>query len=301
MEKRIYKDSEKGENLSFAHKSVLQKEAVYYLHVKKNSIYIDATVGGGGHAQEIIKLGGKVIGIDRDEDAIEHLRRKDIGGLTLICENFVHIKRIAQSLNIKSVSGILLDLGVSSHQLDEASRGFSFKKDGPLDMRMDKKIKITANDLVNNLEKRRLNEIIGEYGQEKLSMAIADAISSAREVKPITTTGQLANIVREVYARKKFRSKLDEATKTFQALRIVTNSELLNLEETLPQTVELLETGGRLVVISFHSLEDGIVKRFLKQEKNLKLITKTPIGPTIEEVEANPRSRSAKLRAAEKT
>ncbi|MBI2594620.1 16S rRNA (cytosine(1402)-N(4))-methyltransferase RsmH, partial [Candidatus Curtissbacteria bacterium] len=191
-------------------------------------------------------------------------------------------------------------LGVSLHQLEKAQRGFSFSKEGLLDMRMDPTIKITAADLINNLDKRRLYEILKTYGQEKLSRSIVDAIYRTRQIRPIKTTAELAGIVEQVYQQKKVKSKLDPATKAFLALRIVVNSELLNLEEALPQAVELLERGGRLTIISFHSLEDGIVKRFFKQEDRLKVLTKKPVGPGAAEILKNPRSRSAKLRVAQK-
>lgn len=168
-------------------------------------------------------------------------------------------------------------------------------------MRMDTRTKVTAADLINNLDKRRLNEIFQTYGQEKFSLAIAGAICSARQLKPIETTNELAKIVSEVYRKNRiYDSKIHPATRVFQAVRIVVNSELLNLEESLPQTTELLKKDGRLAVISFHSLEDGIVKRFLKSESKLKVITKKPIGPTVAEIRENPRSRSAKLRVAER-
>ena len=167
-------------------------------------------------------------------------------------------------------------------------------------MRMDPNLAVTAADIVNNFEKRRLSEIFQNFGNERLSRQLADAVFSARQVKRIETTDELAQIAREVYAKSKVYTKLDPATKAFQALRIVVNSELLNLEEALPQTEKLLEKGGRLVIVSFHSLEDAIVKRFFKSSKSLKVLTKSPIGPTKEEIEKNRRSRSAKLRVAEK-
>jgi len=282
------------------HQSVLLKEAVDGLNVKKGRHYIDATAGGGGHTEEILKRGGNVLAIDRDPEAIDYLRKKNLKNLILVNDNFSHIKSIAVKFGFTSVSGIIFDLGVSSHQLDEAERGFSFQKEGPLDMRMDPTLQITAKDLVNNFSKRRLNEIIKDFGEEKLSWPIAGAISSARQVKAIQSTNELAEIVSEVYRKYRQKSKLHPATKTFQALRIVINSELLNLEEALPQTVEILKKGGRLVVISFHSLEDAQVKRFFKQAARLKTQTLTPISPGAGEIQKNPRSRSAKLRIAEK-
>ncbi len=282
------------------HQSVLKNEAIDYLGVKSGKLYIDATAGGGGLTEEIINQGGKVLAIDQDFEAIEYLKTKKLENLTLVNDNFSHIYKIASDNGFLKVAGILFDLGVSSHQLENTNRGFSFQNEGPLDMRMDPNVNITAFDFVNNFDKRRLNEIFQSYGQEKFSLAITDAIISARQIEPIRTTSQLSEIVSEVYRKKGIKTKLHPATQVFQALRIVVNSELLNLKETLPQTLELLETGGRLVVISFHSLEDGIVKRFFKQTESLKVLTKKPVGPSSIEIESNPRSRSAKLRAAEK-
>ena len=288
------------------HTPVLLQEVIEFLDPKSGRLFIDATIGGGGHTLEILKKGGKVLGIDRDPQAIEHIKKEvrssqfAVHSLELVQGNFSNIGEIAKSNSFANVDGILFDLGVSSYQLEEAKRGFSFTKDGPLDMRMDHQINIKASDLINNLDKRRLNEIFKTYGQEKLSRPIADAICSARQIEIIETTGKLASIVEEVYRKFREKGKLHPATKTFQALRIVVNSELLNLEETLPQTVDLLKTGGRLVIVSFHSLEDGIVKRFFKRSPRLKVLTVKPIGPRKEEILDNPRSRSAKLRAAEK-
>ena len=288
--------------MSQYHQSVLLQEAIKFLNVKPQHLYIDATIGGGGHTRQILRRGGKVLGIDRDPESIAYLNKQLRGEkeLVIVQGNFNRISEIAREYGFIEVSGILFDLGVSSHQLETAQRGFSFQKEGPLDMRMDKNSNIRAFDLVNNLEKRRLNEIFEKYAGEKLSWSIASAICSARKIKPIETTDGLAHIIKEVYRRKHLRTKLHPATKAFQALRIVVNSELLNLEEALPQTVNLLEKQGRLVVISFHSLEDSIVKRFFKYEKRLKVLTKTPIGPGSGEILHNPRSRSARLRAAVK-
>ncbi len=291
------------------HQSVLLKEAADFLNVKARSLYIDATAGGGGHTFEILKRGGRVLAIDRDPEAIEHIKNKIKGqrskvkigeDLVLVNGNFSKIREIANEKGFGKVEGILFDLGVSSHQLENAQRGFSFLGEGPLDMRMDRNINVTAYDLINNFDKRRLYEIFQKFGQEKLSRPIADAIFRARQVKQIETTTNLANIVSEVYRKYRIKSKIDPATKVFQALRIVVNSELLNLEQVLPQTVSLLNENGRLVVVSFHSLEDAIVKRFFKDNQDLKVLTKSPIGPRAEELLNNPRSRSAKLRAAEK-
>jgi len=288
--------------MSQYHQSVLLQEVVNYLNPGKGKKYIDATIGGAGHSLELLKKGAQVLGIDRDPEAIKHIKNKfQIGkGLILVNANFSDLAKIARSHNFTKVDGVIFDLGVSSKQLDSAKRGFSFQKQGPLDMRMDSQIQIKAKDLVNNFDQRRLHEIFKTYGQEKLSRPIASAIYSARQIKPIETTEQLSRLVQEVYSKYRVKTKIHPATKVFLALRIVVNSELLNLQESLPQTLDLLKKGGRLVIISFHSLEDAIVKRFLKGEKQLKVLTKKPIGPAAREVQINPRSRSAKLRVAEK-
>lgn len=284
------------------HAPVLLQTVLDFLRPKPGDLFIDATIGGGGHTEGILKKGAKVLGIDRDPEAIEHIKRElKIGeNLRLAKGNFSDIGQIARENGFGKVNGIIFDLGVSSHQLDEPSRGFSFRRDGPLDMRMDPSLTLRAKDIINNFPERRLDEIFKTYGQEKFSRAIAHAACVSRQIKPVEATGELAGIVREVYVKRHIRGKIDPATRTFQALRIVVNSELLNLEESLPQTEELLKTGGRLVVISFHSLEDGIVKRFFKQSKSFMVLTKKPIGPGVEEMRANPRARSAKLRAAER-
>lgn len=285
------------------HKSVLLHEVLKYLDPQAGKRYIDATIGGAGHTQQLIAKGAKVLGIDRDPEAIEFVKNNFEFGenLTLRMGNFAKIGEIAKQEGFQSVDGILIDLGVSGHQLDTAERGFSFRKAGPLDMRMDKNITLKAYDVVNNFEKRRLNEIFETYGQEKHSWAIADAICRSRQVAPIETTTQLSNIIdRALTKRGVKKGRIDNSTKVFQSLRIIVNSELLNLQECLPQTASLIKKGGRLVTISFHSLEDGIVKRFLKQNPSFISLTETPIGPTLTEIESNPRARSAKLRVAEK-
>lgn len=287
------------------HKSVLLHEVISYLDPKPGKRFIDGTLGGGGHAEALIKGGAQVLGIDQDPDAINNIEENFPNelrpSLTVVAGNFSNIGQIAKEHGFEKVDGIILDLGVSGYQLEQGERGFSFAKDGPLDMRMDPNLNLTASDLINNFEKRRLHEVIQAYGEEKLAGPIASAIERARQVEPIRTTTQLSKIIERVYSRCKVpKSRVNPATKTFQALRIVINSELLNLEECLPQTTEKLKIGGRLVVISFHSLEDGIVKRFLKSQKCLQTLTERPIGPTLTELEDNPRARSAKLRAAEK-
>ena len=289
------------------HRPVLLQKTIEFLDPARGKLFIDATVGGGGHAFELLKRGGKVLGIDRDPEAIKHIKKSQklkakSQKLVLVCGNFSQIGEIAKSEGFSQLSGILFDLGVSSHQLEEARRGFSFIHEGPLDMRMDPNLNVRAFDLVNNFDKRRLNEIFKTYSQEELSWPIADAICRARQVKTIETTTELAKIVEAVYVRhiKRKNKRIHPATKTFLALRIVVNSELLNLEDSLPQTVDLLEKGGRLVIVSYHSLEDKIVKRFFKREAKLEVLTQKPIGPENSEIEANLRARSAKLRVAQR-
>lgn len=288
------------------HKSVLLQEVIKFLDPKPGKVFIDATVGGGGHAIELVKRGARVLGIDRDSEALKYVKsRFEHKDLILTKGNFAQIAQIASQNGFESADGILLDLGVSSNQLEDAKRGFSFQKEGPLDMRTDPNLNITAYDLINNFEERRLYEIFKTFAQEELARPIAAAICSARQIAPIATTLELAKLIENVYSRCRPRSrfrgkKIHPATKTFQALRIVVNSETLNLQECLSQTEQILKIGGRLVSISFHSLEDGIVKRFLKSSVNFKSLTERPIGPTLTEIKNNPRARSAKLRVAEK-
>lgn len=306
------------------HEPVLLRKVIEYLNPQTGKSFIDATIGGGGHTEALLARGARVLGIDRDEEAIEHIKKEtgnwkmsktlsqtlsevegseveeQTGNLTLTLGNFANIYEIAKANGFDRVDGIIFDLGVSSHQLETAQRGFSFTKEGPLDMRMDKSISIRAYDLINNFEERRLNEIFKTFGQEKFSRRIAGAVCSARQIRPIESTTELARIIEEAIPRGVSRRNINIATKVFQAIRIVVNSELLNLEEALPQTVEILKSQGRLAIISFHSLEDAIVKRFLKKETRLITLTKKPIGPDPSEIEKNPKSRSAKLRVAEK-
>lgn len=292
------------------HTPVLLQETVDWLRVRQGKKYIDATLGGGGHGVEIVKRGGDVLGIDIDQDAIDYVKRRwgvearkwnlDEKHLTLVRGNFRDIGAIARDHGFEKVAGILFDLGVSGHQLKTQERGFSFQKDGPLDMRMDRNQTVTAADLVNGLYKNELISLFERYGEEKLARRIADAICRAREVKKIETSGELAKIVEGVYyGRKGATSTFASASadkQVFQALRISVNDELGNVEKALPQAVELLEEGGKIVVISFHSLEDRIVKHFFGKGA----LTKKPIVPRDEETLRNPRARSAKLRIYEK-
>lgn len=296
------------------HTPVLLHEVIEGLNIKPGKRYIDATLGGGGHALEIIKRGGKVLGIDADQEAIKYvesrIRNQESGirigeDLILVLGNFKDIGGIARKYGFVKVAGILFDLGVSLHQLTTAERGFSFLQDGPLDMRMGSSPpaggsglpSATAADLVNGLYEHELTYLFQRYGEEQLARKLAHAICSARKVERIETTGELVRIVEKVKPRM---IGIHPATKIFQALRIAVNDELGSLERALPQAVKLLEPGGRLAVISFHSLEDRIVKDFFKQSKEMFMITKKPIVPSEEERYKNPRARSAKLRIYEK-
>lgn len=287
------------------HTPVLLEEVIEFLDPGRGKSYIDATVGGGGHTNALIKRGARVLAIDRDQEAIDEVKvqLETNESLHLVRGNFADLGKIAKENGFDAVDGVIFDLGVSSHQLETAERGFSFSKGGPLDMRMDQALPIRAWDIVNNFEERRLNEIFKTFGQEKFSRRIASAICSARQIRPIEKTDELAKIIDDSVprgVRGNFKKNINTATKVFQAIRIVVNSELLNLEEALPQSVNLLKSHGRLAIISFHSLEDSLVKRFLKRETRLTILTVKPIGPKSSEIATNPRSRSAKLRVAEK-
>ena len=283
------------------HKPVLLKKTISLLNIKPNKAYLDCTLGSAGHAIEIIKKGGKLYAIDVDPSALARAKKRlkacsDVF-YRLHQENFSRLKQAADHFNLTSVDGILMDLGLSSEQLADKARGFSFQLDAPLDMRADPNLAVTAADLINGLNKGELNELFKKLGQEQRSLPIVNHIIRARRQQPIQSALKLAEIVRRAVP---YKSKIHPATKVFQALRIAVNDELNNLKTALPQAVELLKPKGRLVIISFHSLEDRIIKNFIKQEKNLKNLTKKPISPTQEEITANPRARSAKLRAAQK-
>ncbi len=287
------------------HRPVLLGVVVDFLNIDKGKKYIDATVGGGGHAEAILKAGGEVLGVDWDPDAVkwakEYLAQAcPDTSWKIVRGNFADLKKIAVQEGLKKVSGIIFDLGVSSHQLEASKRGFSFQKDALLDMRMSPSLAVTAADLLKILSKKQLYALFTQFSQEKRARAIAGAIVSARRLKPIKTTKELADLVTQVYGGRRKVRGLHPATKVFLALRIAVNSELENLRVALPQAVELLKPGGRLIVISFHESEDRIVKRFLKRERNLEVLTKKPITPSETEIKINPRSRSAKLRVGEK-
>lgn len=288
--------------MSDYHKSVLLQEILEGLTVQPGERYIDCTLGGGGHTKAILEKGGIVLGIDRDSDAISYVREHVSDTNLFVTQgNFADLTQIAQTFKFDHVAGILLDLGISSHQVDIGERGFSFHQDAPLDMRMDTALAVSAKDLINGLHKGELIELFTKYGEEYLAKRIADEIVTARSKKPIETTLELAHIVTRCYP--KGDHKTHPATKVFQALRIAVNDELYALESVLPQAVALLKPHGRLAVISFHSLEDRIIKRTFGEfeQKGLgTILTKKPIEPTRAEQEENRRSRSSKLRIFEK-
>lgn len=306
------------------HIPVLANEVVSLLNLKMDGIYVDGTVGDGGHAESILPQlnlkGGRLIGIDRDASAIrcagQRLKKYE-NILTLTQGNFGKVESILLKLRIEKVDGFLLDLGVSSSQLDNPKRGFSFRFEGPLDMRMQERSSVTASHLVNNLPSRELSSILRKFGEERLAGLIVKAIVKYRKKRKIETTTQLAGIITDVIPSGKRRAH--PATKTFQALRIAVNNELELLQDGLESGLKSLKSGGRLVIISYHSLEDRIVKHtFLRwmrschcpssfpvcccggDKKMVKILTATPLSPSEEEVAKNPRSRGAKLRAVEK-
>lgn len=296
--------------MSDYHKSVLPREAIEYLQIKPGEKYIDATLGGGGHSFAILERGGRVLGIDVDQEALDFVQatrskleeKKKFGTDLLLAKgNFRDIGKIAREQGFEQVAGVLFDFGVSSHQIDEPERGFSFQKSGQLDMRMDKDLSVTAKDLVNGLHRNELLDIFTRFGEERFAHGIANEIVNVRKEQLITTTDELIQIIQRVMP-----AKLDRTAATariFQALRIIVNDELHAIEEALPEALDLLKPSGRVVAISFHSLEDRIVKRTFRSFKEKKLgiiLTEQPITATKEEIVENVRSRSAKLRVFEK-
>ncbi len=300
------------------HEPVLITEVLEHLITDTGAVYVDATVGGGGHAEGIcrrLRTPGRVICFDADEEAIAHARKhlEQFGGqVEFVHANFTQLKSELCSKRVGTVGGILFDLGVSSHQLDEPARGFSFRSDEPLDMRMDRQGRKTARDVVNNTDEPMLADLLWRYGEERGSRRIAKSIIAAR---PVETTGQLKKIIESAVARK---HSIKSIARVFQALRIEVNDELRNLDTALLSAVDLLQKGGRLAVLSYHSLEDRIVKEFFRREcatrvrsahkyvpdkeiaPRARLLTKKPITASEEEVERNSRARSAKLRVVER-
>ena len=311
--------------MEFVHKSVLLDETVNGLNIKPDGIYVDGTLGGGGHAYEVCRRLGKqgsIVGIDQDEAAIEAagFRLKDFGEKVIIVRsNYCNMKSKLQKLGIDKVDGIVLDLGVSSYQLDTAERGFSYREDAPLDMRMDTRQKMTARDIVNDYSEMELYRVIRDYGEDKFAKNIAKHIVIAREKEPIETTGQLTEIIRQAIPMKYQKKSGHPAKRTFQAIRIELNRELEVLRDSLDDMIELLNPGGRLCIITFHSLEDRIVKSAFKKNENPctcppdfpvcvcgkkskgSIITRKPILPSEEELAGNSRSKSAKLRIFERS
>ena len=296
-----------GNNLIVTHVPVMPEEVDHFLNCRPGQIILDCTVGEGGHASRLaekISPGGTLLGIDRDGEALEVARRQlNRFGESIKLEqaNFRDLREVIQRRGIEKLDGILFDLGVNSSQLQDPGRGFSFRADGPLDMRMDNREESQASDLVNRLGRKELEWIIREYGEERFAGRISRRIVEERVSRPILSTTRLAQIVTDALPG---RGKIHPATRTFQAIRIYLNGELDALEQALPEAISMLKSGGRICVISFHSLEDRIVKfefrRWDRQEGMLRILTRKPVRPGIGEVRRNPRSRSAKLRAAEK-
>ncbi|MFQ5479904.1 MAG: 16S rRNA (cytosine(1402)-N(4))-methyltransferase RsmH [Thermodesulfobacteriota bacterium] len=310
--------------MGYAHRPVMCREVIEYLCCRGGGIYLDGTLGGGGHGQAILEASGPdglLIGLDRDEAAICHAGEELRGykdRVILIRANFSEVGEELKGRGISEIDGMLLDLGVSSYHLDEAERGFSFRLDAPLDMRMDRRGAVTAKDLLNTLTAKELAAIIRDYGEERFAMRIARAIVRAREIRPLSTTGELSELIAEAIPRRFHGTRIHPATRTFQALRIAVNDELGALKKGLTDGIGSLKSGGRMVVISYHSLEDRIVKNFFKEEASpcrcpaglplclcgeeprLKLLTGRVVTASASEIENNPRARSAKLRAIEK-
>ncbi|MFH1645236.1 MAG: 16S rRNA (cytosine(1402)-N(4))-methyltransferase RsmH [Candidatus Omnitrophota bacterium] len=291
----------------FIHKSVLSNEVLYFLDCEDKKIVLDGTVGGGGHAKEILSRvpqEAKLIGLDKDSSALSKAKEvlMPFGKSVLLAKSdFRYFDSVLDKAGIESVDAMLFDLGVSSFHLDAASRGFSFQKEGPLDMRMNVDEDVPLRDVLNSITQQELERVIRDFGQERFAKRISKVITEHLKVSTIRTTTELAQIIREAIPGR--RGKIDPATRTFQALRIFVNDELGALEEMLHKAPDFLSPGGRLVIISFHSLEDRIVKNTFKQfskEGILNILTKKPITASEEEIAINPRARSAKLRAAEK-
>lgn len=312
------------EQIEFKHISVLLKETVDGLNLKPGAVVVDGTMGFGGHTEEVLRRlngTGRVICIDQDADAIAAATKRlepYKNQITVVRSNYVDMPLVLDSLGIDQVDGILLDLGVSSFQLDEASRGFTYRTEGPLDMRMDQRNSVTAAELVNNCSKEELCRILWDYGEERYARNIADRIIKEREIAPIETTTQLVDIIRASIPAKARNTGGHPAKRTFQALRIEVNHELDVLTEAIDEMIDRLAPGGRLSIITFHSLEDRIVKNLFRRAENPctcppefpvcvcgkkskgKVITRKPILPTKDEIEQNKRSKSAKLRVFEK-
>lgn len=309
--------------MEFKHVSVLLNECIEALDIKEDGIYVDCTLGGAGHSSEIIKRlskKGRLIGIDQDKDALKaaKIKLQDYSNVTFVHNNFYNIEDILCDLKVEKVDGILMDLGVSSYQLDQGERGFSYMQDAPLDMRMNREKDFSAYDVINTYSEDELYRIIRDYGEEKFAKRIANFIVNKREEKLIETTLELVEIIKNAIPAKARREGPHPAKRTFQAIRIEVNSELSILNRAIEDGVSRLSKGGRMAIITFHSLEDRIVKNKFRdlavqcrcprefpvcvcnEKAKVKVITRKAIDPTTEEVEENPRSRSAKLRVVEK-
>ena len=310
--------------MAFNHTSVLLKETVDGLNVRPDGIYVDATLGGGGHAYEVcsrLSDKGRFIGIDQDADAIEAAGKRLEGfgeKVTIIRSNYRDMKPQLHKTGIDKVDGIVVDLGVSSYQLDTAERGFSYRVDAPLDMRMDQRQRMTARDIVNDYSESELYRVIRDYGEDRFAKNIAKHIVAEREKNPIETTGQLNEIIRHAIPMKIQKTAGHPSKRTFQAIRIELNHELDVLKDSLDDMIDMLNPGGRICIITFHSLEDRIVKSAFRKNENPctcpsdfpvcvcgkvskgKVITRKPILPSVEELESNSRSKSAKLRIFER-
>ena len=308
---------------NYGHKPVLLQECLDALQIKPDGIYVDGTLGRAGHSLEIVRrlTTGRLIALDRDETALEaatHRLADYADRVTLVHSNFSNLGQVLRDLNIGGADGMLFDLGVSSPQLDEAQRGFSYKQDAPLDMRMDASAALTAHEVVNTYSYEELRRILFEYGEERYAPAIAKKIVAQREQKPIETTLELAELIRSAMPAAALREKQHPAKRSFQAIRIAVNDELNAVSEMMEAAPDRLNAGGRLCVISFHSLEDRIVKQKISARENgctcpreapvctcgfvqtLKNVYRKPVLPSESELETNPRSRSAKLRVAER-
>ncbi len=309
--------------MEFKHISVLLRESVDALNVKKDGIYADGTLGGGGHSYEIAKLLGKdglLIGIDRDTDALFAAKKRlaEFDNIRYVHSNFANIKNIMRNIGVSELDGAVIDLGVSSYQLDSDERGFSYMKDAPLDMRMDRSAPFSAYELINTYSEAELMRIFFEYGEEKFSRKIASHIVKEREKRPIETTLELVDIIKSAIPKASIQKGSHPAKRVFQAVRIEVNSELEPLKTAIEDFFDCLKAGGRLSVISFHSLEDRIIKKCFQsfasgcicpkdfpicicgQKPKGKIISTKPILPSSEELEYNKRSKSAKLRICEK-
>ncbi len=310
--------------MEFAHVSVLLRETIEQLNIRPDGIYVDGTLGGGGHAFEVcsrLSDKGRLIGIDQDADAIAAAGKrlqKFKDRVTIVRSNYCNMRRELQKLGIERVDGIVLDLGVSSYQLDSAGRGFTYREDAPLDMRMDQRQAGTARTIVNEYSEQELFRVIRDYGEDKFAKNIAKHIAAARAIKPIETTGELTEIIRGAIPAKVRMNGGHPAKKTFQAIRIELNKELEVLKDSLDDMIDLLKPGGRICVITFHSLEDRIVKTIFKTNENPctcpsnfpvcvcgnkpkgRLVVKKPIVPGEEELTKNKRSKSSKLRVFER-